>query len=111
MMKSRITMYHLDDAVRRINGELVGYTTDNPKDLPPEKVVGCYHLSGAYGGWKLERLVNESGGCSDVFGCGFVSKRDLYNRMHAMLDGIEAYRVAYRRILGAAKAKRDRDNA
>ena len=97
MMTSRITMYHLEDAVRRINGELVGYTTDNPNDLPPEKRVGCCYLQGAYGGWTLERIVNESGGCSHVFGCGFVSKRDLYNRMHAMLDGIEAYRVEDKR--------------
>jgi hypothetical protein len=36
-----------------------------------------------------------------------VSKRDLYNRMNAMLEGIEACRVEDRRRREAAEAKRD----
>jgi len=111
MMTSRITMYHLEDAVRRINGELVGYTTANPNDLPPEKRVGCCYLQGAYGGWTLERIVNESGGCSHVFGCGYVSKRDLYNRMHAMLDGMKAWREADAKRHEDAKSARERMDA
>ena len=52
--------------------------------------VGNYHLSGACGGVSLHRMVNEHGDVEDVFRCGYISKRDLYYRMHAYLDGIAA---------------------
>lgn len=51
--------------------------------------IGNFHLSGAYGGWSLHRVVNECGGISDVFRCGHVPARDLYNQIHAFLRGIE----------------------
>ena len=50
--------------------------------------VGNYHLSHAYGGVNLCRMSNTSGGISNVFSCGHVPKRDLYNRMHALLAGL-----------------------
>lgn len=50
--------------------------------------VGNYHLSGAYGGWKLERIVNTSGGVQDVLSCGYTTKRDLYYLIHAYLRGM-----------------------
>lgn len=56
--------------------------------------IGNYHLSGAYGGVALHRMENESGGVSDVFRCGHVTKRDLSNRISAMLAGIEAKEVS-----------------
>ena len=63
------------------------YYWDENKKLRPNG--NCYHLSGAYGGVSLQRNVNLSGGCTDVFNCGHVPKRDLYNRMRAYLAGIE----------------------
>jgi len=51
--------------------------------------IGHYHISGAYGGVCLHRTDNENGGVTDVFNCGHVPKRDLYNRMRAYLEGIE----------------------
>ena len=51
--------------------------------------VGNYYISGAYGGVSLHRNVNLRGACTDVFNCGHVPKRDLYNRMRAYLAGIE----------------------
>jgi hypothetical protein len=51
--------------------------------------IGNYHLSGAYGGWQLNEMVNESGGVRDIFRCGFTTKRDLYNLISAMLIGLE----------------------
>tara|TARA_R100001143_G_scaffold11500_1_gene13206 strand:- start:15 stop:317 length:303 start_codon:yes stop_codon:yes gene_type:complete len=51
--------------------------------------IGNYYISGAYGGVSLQRNVNLSGGCTDVFNCGHVPKRDLYNRMRAYLAGLE----------------------
>jgi len=50
--------------------------------------VGNYHLSGAYGGWSLIRMLNEGGGVSEVFSSGHVPKRDLYNRMSSFIDGL-----------------------
>lgn len=51
--------------------------------------VGNYHLSHAYGGVSLECMVNEAGGVSTPFGCGHITKRDLWNRMQAYLLGLE----------------------
>ena len=58
----------------RIDGSLVGQ-------------IGNYHLSGAYGGVSLHKTMTTGGGVCDVFGCGHVTKRDLYNRMSAFLAG------------------------
>ena len=52
--------------------------------------LGHYHISRAYGGVCLHRTDNEFGGVGDVFNCGHVPKRDLYNRMRGFLAGVEA---------------------
>ena len=51
--------------------------------------IGNYHLDGAYGGYALEQMVNESGGVRSVFGCGHIPKRELADRMYAFLAGLE----------------------
>ena len=56
----------------RIDGSLVGQ-------------IGNYHLSGAYGGVCLHQTMTEGGGVRDVFSCGHVTKRDLYQMMRAYL--------------------------
>ena len=40
--------------------------------------IGTYYLSMAYGGHKLEQIVNTGGGCKDVLYTGFTTKKDLY---------------------------------
>jgi len=70
----------------RMGSPLTPWTQKNEKLLAN---IGNYHLSGAYGGVSLHRTVNAGGGVSDVFGCGHVTKRDLYNRMRAFLEGID----------------------
>ena len=59
----------------RLDGSLVGQ-------------IGNYHLSGAYGGVSLHKTMTTDGGVCDVFGCGHVTKRDLYIRMSAYLAGV-----------------------
>ena len=54
--------------------------------------IGNYHLSGAYGGWKLEQIVNEHGGTKDIFNSGYTTKRELNSQLHAFLTGLETYR-------------------
>ena len=51
--------------------------------------IGAFDLDYAYGGVQLVQYVNEFGGVNDVFRCGHITKKDLYNRMDAFLTGIE----------------------
>lgn len=80
----RTTQKQLEFLCERIN---------SAKKTPPapydDKLIGNFHLSGAYGGVCLHQTMNESGGVRDVFGCGHVTKRDLYNRMSAYLVACE----------------------
>ena len=87
----RITEKNLQAMVDRLNR-----LTNSPLE-PYAKVgdkyiaqIGNYHLSHAYGGVSLERMSNDGGGVTQPFGCGHVSKRDLYNRMQAFLSGLDA---------------------
>lgn len=88
----RITISHLQAVCDRINratgSPLQPYVKGN--DGTHHAQPGCYHLSRAYGGVSLHRMVTDGGGVSDVFGCGHVPARDLANRMHAFLAGIDA---------------------
>lgn len=52
-------------------------------------IVGTYLVDSAYGGWKLAQIVNESGGQRDVLYSGYVSRRELYEQMHAYIKGFE----------------------
>ena len=54
--------------------------------------IGNYHISGAYGGVTLHRMMNEGGGVTTPLSCGYTTKRDLYNRLHTMIKGIETAR-------------------
>lgn len=87
----RITRKHLEPLVARLNRET--NSPETPWTLREDGYhhanVGNFHLSGAYGGWSLHRMVNEAGGVSDVFHCGHIPARDLYNQIHAYLRGIE----------------------
>lgn len=76
----RITEKQLQTLVDRLN-EKAGIVH------PSMRNVGTYMLSFAYGGVSLHRLMNESGGVDDVFSCGHVPKRDLYNRVQSYLLG------------------------
>jgi hypothetical protein len=51
--------------------------------------IGTFYVDGAYGGWSLSQLVNESGGARDVLSSGHVPARELFNLMHAYLRGME----------------------
>ena len=52
--------------------------------------VGNYHQEGAYGGKRLGRMCTDGGGVTDVFECGFTTKRDLYERMRAFMLGFRS---------------------
>ena len=90
-MSDRITQRDVEAVCRRINrvvngAELEPYVRDGDG---LHAVIGAYTISGAYGGVSLHRIVNENGGVTDVFGCGHMPKRELYDRMEAFLRGLE----------------------
>ncbi len=93
MSNDRITTRDLEQLCRVINRTANGtieepWTRDESGNL--RATIGVYVIDGAYGGWELHRISTPGGGVSDVFRCGHVSKRDLYNRMRAFIDGLEA---------------------
>lgn len=54
--------------------------------------IGHYHISHAYGGVCLHRVMNEGGGVNTPVVHGHVPKRELFNLMHAFIKGLEAVR-------------------
>ena len=96
-MSDRITNRDLDGLCGIINRTL-GVEASAQWSREGDKIVqapGYYHIDGAYGGVALYRTCDvngdgESHGVHDVFRAGHMPKRDLYNRLRAFLDGIEA---------------------
>jgi hypothetical protein len=88
-MTTRITRAFLDAKVTTINSMTKSpaepYRTVDGKAVANK---GNYHISGAYGGYCLHRMVNESGGVSDVFSCGHVPARELAALMSAYTAGL-----------------------
>ena len=80
----RITRKVLDRLAKQLN-----VLTEAPKSawVNGEAQIGHYYIDGAYGGYSLYRVVNKSGGAMDVFDCGHVPARDLYNRIRAYMRG------------------------
>ena len=90
-MANVITLKNLQAVVNRINtttgSPVEQYTKVNGKLVAN---IGNYHLSGAYGGYALYRMVNASGCIRDISDSGYMTKRALYNILHAYLAGYEA---------------------
>ena len=88
-MTTRITRAHLEAKARTINimrhAPLEPYRTVNGKAVANK---GNYHISGAYGGYSLHRMSNESGGASDVLTNGHTSARELAALMSAYTAGL-----------------------
>ena len=81
----RITKKDLENVVSRLN-KIAGF------DSPEYSTVGSYCLDWAYGGVKLDRYTNTSGGVMSAINSGFVPKRDLYYRMQAYMNGLNETR-------------------
>ena len=88
-MSTRITRSFLKAKAATINNMTKSpaepYRTVNGKAVAN---VGNYHISGAYGGYCLHRMCNESGGVSDVFDCGHIPARQLAALMSAYTAGL-----------------------
>lgn len=93
----RITDKHLLAAVDRIN-RICGtpatpYTRHADGSFTPN--ANCYHLDYAYGGVNLVQMSNISGcsGVSTPLGGGHLPKRELYGKLHAFINGMEAAKM------------------
>ena len=76
---TRITMHDITEAVKMLNA-----ATHIP--APDYKTPGSWLIGQAYGGYQLERVVNDGGGVR-TYG-GYDTARGLLTRIDAMLDGI-----------------------
>jgi hypothetical protein len=88
-MSTRITRAHLDakaDTLNRMTNSPV--ESSRMVDGKWTANVGNYHISGAYGGYCLHRMVSESGGVRDVFNCGHTTARELAGLMSAYIAGL-----------------------
>lgn len=92
----RITDKHLDGLINRLNkltGNPETYCTttknEDGANASFKTNVGHYHVSYAYGGCELQQVVNEGGAVSTPLNTGFTTKRDLYEKIHAFIKGIE----------------------
>jgi len=81
-------MSQLESLVKFINeltnSPLEPYTKQADGTYKPN--AGCYHLDQAYGGYRLVKMAKTGTGTADV--SPRLSKRELYDWIHAYKDGI-----------------------
>lgn len=87
---TRLTRKQLEQSVQTLNeitnSPLEAYSKVGDKWVAN---IGNFHISGAYGGFSLHQMVNDGGGVRDVFYCGHVPARELFDRIHAYRRGIQ----------------------
>ena len=87
----RITRKNLDNLVEHLN-KVTGHEAEaysNNAEGHFTANIGTYVISGAYGGWALHQMDNESGGERDVLSTGHIPARELFNLIHAFWRGME----------------------
>ena len=91
-MTTRITEKMLGQLAGRINtatgSPATSYTRNAVGGMWAN--IGNYHISYAYGGACLHRMSSTGGGVCTPLGAGHVTKRELWEQMHAYLAGLEA---------------------
>lgn len=81
----RITEKDLTKLVERLNELTKSPTTYFGEDRKTN--IDHFCLDYAYSGVQLQRVTNYSGGVSTFFNTGYTTKRELYNLIHAFIDG------------------------
>ena len=87
----RITLKMLENKIDYLN-QITGspstaYTRQGNGNLKAN--VGHWHLDGAYGGWQVARMYNEGGAITTRDCGGFGTKREVYDKLCAFIDGHE----------------------
>jgi hypothetical protein len=109
-MAHRYTMAELNGAVRGLN-LMAGFTAEEAdaplytmdERLNSTAMVGRYTLTGAYGGWQLQQVLNEGGGVRAITQ-GYGTKREVYHLIHAYREGMATGRGDDRYTLEALRA-------
>ena len=85
----RITKKQLENKVEYLN-EITGNEVEPWKRIDGKNIasVGTYYLDGAYGGYKLVKIVNTGGGVTSITH-GYISKRELASLIDAYISGIQ----------------------
>ena len=90
----RVTKEMLENKVDELN-----MITNSPKeyyriDKSPGDIFRCRHInighfciSGAYGGYELQRVCTSGGGVTTPLNTGYIPKKELYNLISAFIDG------------------------
>ena len=78
----RITNKHLDYQLEILNRY---YGIENANSDP----VGSFYVAAYNGGFWLERIVNESGGCTDISKRG--TKREIYEQLLVLNKGLRLF--------------------
>lgn len=88
-MTQRTSIKTLESIVGWINDATNSPATPYTRDETGAHAnVGNFHLSQAYGGVCLQRMVNDAGGVSCPIGAGHMPKRELEGRLRAFYEGI-----------------------
>ena len=84
-MTNRISQSNLESLVDTINR-----ITKSPEKPYNENGanIGNFHLSYAYGGVTLHRMMNDGGGVTTPLGGGYFTKRELYEKLHTFITGL-----------------------
>jgi len=78
----RITNKHLDHQVKILNN----YFGIEDAEW---NTVGHFYVQGANGGFRLERIISEGGGCSDISKRG--TKREIYEQLRVLNEGLRLF--------------------
>ena len=88
----RISLKELENEVRILNNLMkvrIEKYLPYKKDNKLISNIGHYYIGMAYGGYRLEKIVNESGGCSDI--SNRWTKKEIYTIVNSMVNGIKEY--------------------
>ena len=83
----RVTIKQLESQVKYLN-ELTGQPL-KPYTFKKGANVGCYYIQASYGGYQLEQIVNKGGGCRTLLNTGYTTKKELYDLISSMIEGIK----------------------
>jgi hypothetical protein len=88
---NRITRKTLESRIETLNSILGNnpnpYTRQDDGKLVAN--IGTLYLSQAYGGYCVNRMCNESGGCSSPIWDGHIPTRDAYELICAFMRGLD----------------------
>jgi 2',3'-cyclic-nucleotide 2'-phosphodiesterase (5'-nucleotidase family) len=80
----RVTKTMLENKVDYLNK-----ITNSPRRYcTTDNLIGHFCISGAYGGYELQRVCNNGGGVTTPLNTGHIPKKELYNLISAFIDGI-----------------------